>query len=213
MIKIDLHIHTSERSICSNSDEDAQIRAAIEAGFDAMVISDHDLLVPRPHLEKLNARYAPFTIFGGIEVSVWDSELSSYEHFLVLGVHTTLLETHSWTYPELWEYVREQQGFLAVAHLFRFRPTSHLDLRQFPPDALEAASNNISSRLHRRIMPLAANLGIPVLSNSDAHHVQMIGPYYNELFDTPGSEKELIAMLRHGNFKPVWPKEYANGLE
>lgn len=98
MMKIDLHVHTSERSTCSNSSEDAQIQAAIDAGFDAIVISDHDLLVPRQYLAELNAQYAPFTIFGGIEVSVWDSELLSYEHFLVLGVHNTFLETHSWTY-------------------------------------------------------------------------------------------------------------------
>ncbi len=210
MMKIDLHVHTTERSACSNSSEDEQIRAAIDAELDAIAISDHDLLVTNQRLGELNLQYMPFKIYGGIEVSVWDVHLSTFEHFLVLGVQDSLLETNSWTYPELWEYVREQQGFLAVAHLYRFRETSRLDLRQFPPDALEVASNNISPALHRRILALANDLGIPVLSNSDAHHVNAIGRYYNELFDTPTTNIELIDMLRNGDFRPVWPKEYSS---
>lgn len=209
-MKIDLHVHTTERSACGNSSEDEQIQMAIEAGFDAIALSDHDRLVPPEHLEELNVRYAPFRIFGSIEVSIWDTRLSTFEHILVLGIRDAILETSSWTYPELWEYVRGHQGFLTVAHLYRFRETSTLDLRQFPPDALEAASNNIAPGLHRRILALAADLDIPVLSNSDAHHVRMIGPYYNALSDTPANDRELIATLRSRNFTPIWPKEYSS---
>lgn len=43
---IDFHVHTAERSLCGNSGERDQIRAAIDAGFDAMSITDHDRLVP-----------------------------------------------------------------------------------------------------------------------------------------------------------------------
>lgn len=205
-MKIDLHVHSAERSSCSSLSEDAQIQAAIRAGLDAIVFTDHDCLTPRHQLEELNHRYAPFKIFGGIEVSLWDAELGIFEHVLVFGIHDPALETSSWTYPELFEFVREQQGFMAVAHLYRYRTTTNLDLMRFTPDALEVASNNIAAEPHQRLIKLADDLGIPALSNSDAHHVKMIGRHYNKLVETPSDDAELIVMLRSGDFTPSWPE-------
>lgn len=205
-MKIDLHVHTAERSSCGSSHETAQIRAAIRAGLDAIVFTDHDTLTPSHRLEELNNQYAPFKIFGGIEVSIWDSNLAIFEHFLVLGIHDPVLETYPWTYPELLEFVRERQGFIAVAHLYRYRTTTNLDLARFTPDALEVASSNIPREPHQRLISLVDDLGIPALGNSDAHHVKMIGKHYNELFKTPSDEAELIAMLQAGDFRPYWPE-------
>lgn len=205
MTKIDLHVHTKERSSCGRSSEEEQIRAAIEAGLDVIVFTDHDRLIPRSHLQKLNNTYAPFKIFGGIEVSIWDQQLLSYEHLLVLGIHDVTLEHLHWTYPELHQFVKEKQGFLAVAHLFRFAPETNLDLERFPPDAIEAYSNNIRQRLAERLVSLAEERGLPVLSNSDAHHTNMIGRYYNLLDQTPANERELIEILQAGEFKCMYP--------
>jgi len=45
-MKIDLHVHTTERSLCADSSEQEQILTAIERGLDAIVITDHGRLVP-----------------------------------------------------------------------------------------------------------------------------------------------------------------------
>jgi predicted metal-dependent phosphoesterase TrpH len=203
---IDLHVHTAERSSCGNSTEEEQIQAAINAGLDAIVFSDHDRLVPRKHLQELNDRYAPFRIFGGIEVGVWDWTLCTSEHFLVLGIHDPLLESSSWTYPALYQFVREQNGFIAVAHLYRFRPISNLNLKRFPPDALEIDSNNISPKLSQRLLALAEKLHLPGLSNSDAHHADLIGNHYNILDTPPLHEQELIQLLKAGQFQSMSPR-------
>lgn len=104
------------------------VRAAIRAGLDAMVLSDHDRLAPTARLARLNAKFAPFRVFGGIE----------------------------------------------------------------------AYSNNTPVEDEARILALAAHVGIQVLSNSDAHHVDRIGAYRNELSAEPSDDAELLAALRHG---------------
>lgn len=198
-MKIDLHVHTKDRSFCGNSTEEEQIRAAIDAGLDAIVFSDHDRLAPRARLQELNRKYAPFRIFGGIEISIGN------EHILVLGVHDCALETRRWLYPELHGFVRKYEGFIAIAHPFRFNPNVKLDLERFPPDAIEVYSNNIAKHTEARLLSLAEQLGVPILSNSDGHHTGVLGPYYNLLEHTPTDEQELIEILKTGQFTCVSP--------
>ena len=85
-MKIDLHVHSSERSDCGKATEEAQIRAAIAAGLDAIVFTDHWQFVPLARLKRLNDQYAPFKIFGGIEVTADD------EDFIVVGVRDPVLD-------------------------------------------------------------------------------------------------------------------------
>ena len=79
-MKIDLHVHSSERSHCGKATEEIQIRATSAAGLDALAFTDHWRLVPLARLKLLNDQYAPFKIFGGIEVT------ADGEDFIVVGV-------------------------------------------------------------------------------------------------------------------------------
>lgn len=214
MFTIDLHVHTQNRSSCGKSSEEEQIEAAIQAGLHGLVFSDHDRLAPPERLQELNARYAPFKIFGGIEVTAWDQRHpDEFEHVLVLGVQDPLLEGFRWSYPALYDFVRARDGFLAVAHLFRFFPESRLDLRVQPPDALEAYSNNIAADITPRIRRIAGDLGLPVVSNSDGHHTRFIGRHGNVLNRIPADELELIALLKAGEFTCMFPDDSKNTLD
>lgn len=195
-MKIDLHVHTQERSPCGHDSEVTLIKGAIRFGLGALVFTDHDRLAPPERLAELNAQYAPFRIFGGIEVSL----MSENEHVLVLGVQDPALERGDWTYPQLHAFVRAQGGFLAAAHPFRYRPYIGMDLEAFPPDAIEAYSYNTPKQAIPEIHALAEKLGIPVLSNSDAHRMERVGRYYNELAVTPEDEAHLLTLLRTGGF-------------
>ena len=199
-MKIDLHVHTREYSPCGRSTAEEQIEAAIAAGLDAIVFADHDTLFPLSRIRDFKQKYAPFRIFSGIEISVIGGE-----HLLVLGVHDDVLERRRWRYPDLYAFIREQGGFIALNHPFRFNPEIEIEHEQFPPDAVEGFSNNITSRLQRRIAHLAETLGVPILSNSDAHHKSGIGRYYNVLSRIPADEQELIAILKAGEFHCVAP--------
>ncbi len=56
VLRIDLHVHTQERSGCGKSPELAMIEAAIAAGLDAVVLTDHDRLAPPERLAELGGR-------------------------------------------------------------------------------------------------------------------------------------------------------------
>lgn len=192
-MRIDLHVHTQERSGCGKSPELAMIEAAIAAGLDAVVLTDHDRLAPPERLAELNARFAPFRVFGGVEVTVLEGE-----HISVLGVDDPALERLDWDYPALHGFVRSRGGFLIVNHPFRYVPTVRVDLEGYPPDAIEGYSHNTPLASEGEILALAGSLGLRVLSNSDAHHVDRLGAYYNVLQTDPPSDAALVAALRSG---------------
>jgi predicted metal-dependent phosphoesterase TrpH len=200
-VKIDLHVHTRERSPCASSSAEKMIRAAIDRGLDALVISDHNRLVPPQHLSTLNAKYAPFRVFGGIEVTL------AGEHALVLGVQDSLLEHRWWSYGDLHSFVSEQGGLLALAHPFRFNRKIEADIQRFPPNALEVHSHNTPRRAEPVIRAVAAALDVRLLSNSDAHLVGDVGAHYNELDEVPEDALELVAMLKASAFMPVAPRD------
>lgn len=197
-MKIDLHVHTAERSACGRAPGADQVRAAIAAGLDAIILTDHRRLAPAADLAAWNEAHAPFRVFGGIELTVEGEDL------LVLGLDDPCLETREkWSYPDLHELAREKGAFLALAHPFRYHPEIALDLARRPVDAIEVYSRNTPPAAAGRIFRLAAALGVPVLSNSDAHETAPLGTFYNRLDRTPADERELLDLLRRGRFSGI----------
>jgi len=193
-MKIDLHVHSKERSACGRASEEEQIRAAMAAGLDAIVFTDHHRLVPLERLKELNDRYVPFRVFGGIEIN------TNGEDVLVLGLHDAALESSKWAYSDLHAFVREHGGFIILAHPFRYHPQVTIEVDRFIPDALEVRSINTPVAAEDHIREIASRLEIPVLCNSDAHSTDSLGTYYNALERTPSDEQEILALLRSGRF-------------
>jgi histidinol phosphatase-like PHP family hydrolase len=194
-VNIDLHMHTKERSACGRSGEEEMIRAAIAFGLDGLVFTDHHRLVPVDCLEELNRKYAPFRVFGGIEISVTEGE-----DVLVLGARDPVLETRRWSYPELFTFARERGGFLVLAHPFRYHDTIDIDVEQYPLNAIEVHSKNTGACDEPQIRAVSTCLGLLPLHNSDAHHADHVGIYYNRLTRVPRDERELIEILRKGDY-------------
>jgi len=193
-MKIDLHVHTKERSACGRASEEEQIRAAITAGLDALVFTDHHRLVPAERLKELNDRYVPFRVLSGIEIN------TNGEDVLVLGLQDAALESSKWAYPDLHAFVREHGGFIILAHPFRYHPQVNIEVERFVPDALEVRSVNTPVAAEGHIREIASHLEIPLLCNSDAHSTDSVGAYYNVLERTPSDEQEIWALLRSGRF-------------
>jgi predicted metal-dependent phosphoesterase TrpH len=196
LVKIDLHVHAKERSACARDGEEEMIQAAIVHGLDGLIFTDHNRLIARERVEELNFKYAPFRVFGGIEVSVQDES----EHVLVLGVHDPALESGRWTYPDLFAFVRERGGYLALAHPFRFHDRIDFDIDRYPPDAVEVHSKNIGACDGPQIRALVERLNLWPLCNSDAHRGEHVGIYYNRLARTPRDEGELLQILKAGDY-------------
>jgi histidinol phosphatase-like PHP family hydrolase len=194
-MKIDLHVHSSERSGCATATDEAMICAAISAGLDGFFFTDHHRFIPPEKLLPLNQQFTPFRVFRGIEITC------AGEDFLVLGVPDAGLERDDWQYPDLHHFVRERNGFIVLAHPFRYREIIAVDCEAYRPDAIEICSANTPVHEQDRIRELAAKWNIPTLSNSDAHSTDRLGTYFNILDETPSTESGILDLLRAGRFR------------
>lgn len=190
-MKIDLHVHTKERSACADLSEDEQIQGAIQAGLDGIAITDHEKLVPPAHLAELNRRYAPFVIYTGIEVPANDL------HWLVIGLADPALQRQDWHYPDLYRYVRSKGGLIILAHPYRYKPWLGVNIDHFTPDGIEIRSSNTPVKREQDIRKLAERLGMAPVINSDAHHPGTIGQYYTVLPKPADNDQELIRVFEH----------------
>lgn len=189
--KVDLHVHSKERSPCSAAGEEEIIQAAIKRGLDGLAFTDHHRLVPPQRVAELCEKYAPFHVFNGIEIRVLRGE-----DLLVVDLHDPVLETHMWAYPELHAFVRQRRGFLALAHPFRFHDAINVDIETYRPDGIEIHSVNMDAEDEARIRALAERLNLPFLCNSDAHRAEDIGVYHNVLPRAPVDGKDLARIVR-----------------
>jgi len=194
-MKLDLHIHAKERSGCSGAGEEEMIQAAIRFGLDGLAFTDHGRLVPIERLDELNRRYAPFRVFGGIEVFT-----SEGEDTLVYGVRDPALERGDWSYASLWEFAKSRGGFVAIAHPLRYRDHLRVDVAKCPPDAIELHSINIGRCDEEHIRRLAEQIGCKLLCNSDAHSIDCVGMYHMQFDRSVQTEAELLECLRAGVF-------------
>lgn len=200
--RIDLHVHTLNRSLCAGEYQDDMIRAAIERGLHGIAFAEHNRLTPQDELAELNAEYAPFRIYGGIEVTV------GAEHVLVFGVRRAGIELENWDYPSLHRFVRDAGGYIIFAHPFRNADPIMIDLESFPPDGIEIHSHNVRPRDIPRIRELARRHHLHIFSNSDGHGVRLVGGFYNLFPALPADETELLAALKARTSAPFLAREW-----
>lgn len=189
-MRIDLNVHASDRSPCATDNEESQIRAAVAAGLDGLAFTDHFRLVPEARLASLRRSHASFRIFSGIEIT------ADREDWLVLGLRDPCLEGREWTYPSLWGFVREQGGYIALAHPSRWATVIHVDLALNPPGAIEVRSNNTPRQREDEIRALAEQHNLALLTNSDAHSNRMPSGYWNDVPGAPDDDRHLLEALR-----------------
>ena len=192
-MKIDLHVHASERSGCAVSGEESMIQAAQTCGLDGIAFTDHHRLVPPKRLDELNNKYAPFIIYPGIEIT------ADEEDWLVLGVQDARLEREDWHYARLAEFTRQMGGIIILAHPYRYSSRIHVDLSASPPDGIEIRSNNTPRDREKQIGKLAATLGMATLSNSDAHSTRALGSYFNQIPGPLNGTRSLLEQLLKGS--------------
>ncbi|GAP15509.1 histidinol phosphatase [Longilinea arvoryzae] len=189
-MRVDLHVHDRDRSPCATDTDESQVRTAIAAGLEGLAFTNHFRLVPDARLAELRRDFSPFRIFSGIEIT------ADQEDWLVLGLREGRLERRDWDYPSLWRFVRDQGGFIALAHPFRWASCIHADLGIYPPDAIEVRSNNTPPARESEIRSQAERYGLALLCDSDAHSNGMIGKYWNDLPGAPQTDDELLDSLR-----------------
>ncbi len=74
---IDLHTHTRPGSADSFLDPDELIERSMQAGLDAIVLSEHDRIWEQEALRRLERRHQ-FRILSGVEVSTEGGHILAY---------------------------------------------------------------------------------------------------------------------------------------
>jgi len=192
-MKFDLHMHTRRHSHDAMSDPFELIKAAVAAGLDGIVITEHDYMWPEEELEELRAAQPGLVILGGIEVTGRGGDMLCY------GLTNPFALPRGIAWGELTREVHKQGGACVAAHPNRWnQPFEKLVRDQKAElDGIEVMSNNMDAELRR----LAANLLVKnpqyaQLGNSDSHEPATVGCCYTEFDADIRTSADLVAAIR-----------------
>ncbi len=173
-------------------------KAAVLAGLDGLVITEHDVLWPENELRDLQERHPKLVILNGVELSLNDT------HLLVYGIDRIPEKDELSPLLNALEKTQGDDTFRAVAHPFRYEPThsSFIFLAGLTFEGVEVGSENIGERDGRMARELAKARHLVEIAGSDAHSVEMIGRNCT-VFDHPiRTMEDLVSALRQGRCRP-----------
>lgn len=201
--KIDLHVHTSPRSACSQLDPQALAARAQALGLDGFALTEHSLLWPEGEARAL-ARQAGLVVINAQEVTTSQGDVLVYGHpESITGVMPI---------AELAAVARESAAFLVAAHPFRgfllfglrqlgFDPAREAEREIFKHvHAIETANGRLSPAENQAAAQVAELLGLPGLGGSDAHASAEVGRCFTILEEPVADAAGLAAAVRSGGF-------------
>ncbi|MHB1296746.1 MAG: PHP domain-containing protein [Anaerolineae bacterium] len=194
---IDLHVHTSRYSSCGRGTPEEMAERAIVVGLDALVLTEHNVVWPEDECAELQARYPALRILRGIEVTT-----SEGDDFLVYGVTEPEVFASGMEAQEVVRQARAHDGFIVLAHPYRYRPEVPVVVDDHGVDGVELFTGNTVMHAHQRAVALHERLGVLGIAASDAHHPSLLGLYALRLPRPVATERELVTALRCG----VWER-------
>ncbi len=197
---IDIHMHTSRYSNCGRRRPEEMLEAAIAAGLDAVVLTEHHVFWPEDELRALRRAYPRLRIFRGMEVTSRDG----LADFLALGAPDPSSIERDLSPDAVVGLIHDQGGVAVLAHPFRNESTVPAQLLLDPPDAYERMSLNMPPFARQRASLLQSLLprAHPLMA-SDAHDVAGVGAYAILLKEEAANERELAAAICEGDFRLV----------
>lgn len=178
MLKVDLHLHTSDDPAdVIPHDAHHLIDAAAERGFDALAITLHDRELSDPRILDY-ARDRGITLLPGVERTI------EGRHVLLINFREGTDDIR--TFDQLAQRRSETNGLVIAPHPFfpeRRCLRSHLEKHADLFDAVEwsyfwTRGLNFNARAAR----WAAEHGKPLVANSDLHDLRQLGRTYSIVF-------------------------------
>lgn len=221
MFKIDTHVHTSEVSACAHLSADETVRLYKEAGYSAIIITDHycpeffDALKDMPWDKKIEAylkgyenakeageRYS-LKVYLGMEIRFREV----FNDYLVYGFDKDFLLGYENAFEaglvKYKKYCKDNGVLLIQAHPYRAYITpvdfSHLD-------GMEVYNLNPRHQsFNTKAVAEAKNhAGWVATSGSDCHEVQDVGLGGIVAKFLPEDEVELANLLRSNDYRLIY---------
>lgn len=223
MFKYETHLHTSGCSACGGSSADEQVYAAKEKGYAGVCFTNQfyhgNTCIDRqlPWRDFFGAFYEDYRkgkavgdkigidVFFGIEETY-----TPHKEVLIYGVspeaYLACEGFLSLDMPRMYDFIRENGGFCAVAHPFRHRdyipdPDAEPDLRYF--DAIEAFNQENRPEDNEHAFSFARARSFPVIAGGDVHHAERFGKSGLAFFERLYTEENFVKQLKAGNYRLI----------
>jgi len=175
-MKVELHLHTSRYSFCADATPFDLMAALIEAGYEAVYITEHDAVWAEWEIDDLRKRFPAIRIFSGVEITISDDPM---EHLLVLGTTDPdylMLDGAE----EILAKARDEGHLTILAHPFRWPGADGMLQEGLLPDAIEYLTCNQGHRHAHKALDVAAKLDLPLVNGGDVHALDFIDRYWIE---------------------------------
>ncbi len=204
-MKIDLHVHTSPRSKCSNINPEELIEEAVKIGLDGFCLTEHQVIWPVEEVAALAAD-SGVRIFRGNEITTAQGDV------LVFGLEKDIQGVVP--IQMLKKEVEAAGAFSILAHPFRgFKVFGMTDLSMSVEqaakkkalsfvDAVEVRNGKVSAQDNEMAEKVADHLGLPGTGGSDAHNTDELGQWITIFEREIADEADLVVELRSGRFSP-----------
>lgn len=192
-MKFDLHMHTARHSPDADTDPFDLVKAAIAAGLDGIVITEHDFLWTEDELNELRAAAPQLVILAGVEVTGRGGDMLCY------GVTNPFAVPRGIEWGALTREIHKQGGACVAAHPNRWnQPFERLLNEQKPElDGIEVMSNNMDRDLRAKAAELLKKYPhFAQLGNSDSHVPHTVGCCYTEFDAEIRTTADLVAAIR-----------------
>ncbi len=183
-MKIELHCHTGRYSHTAPDDPNRMeiperiAQEMIAAGYDAMYITEHDVVWPDDELAQLQAEYEQIKIFPGVELNIG---CKSMYHVVVLGTNDpqyTLMKNEG----DVVEKAREEGHLTVLAHPWVYEEGAEKLWSGPFPDAMEGLSNKGAGNISdQQIAEAIKRWPVrPLVNTSDTHPLSHINRFWIE---------------------------------
>lgn len=197
---LDLHCHSSERSLDSGVRAEALVAQAVARGLDGVCLTEHNAIWPEADVRALGDAYG-VSVIRGMEVN------TQVGHVLVFGLdryRPALSDIHL-----LRQAVVSEGGAMVWAHPMRQGVGSPPSWKDVPDlfEAIEVVNGDHSDQVDGYWATLAEELGVGRTAGSDVHSVPAVGRVATG-FPEPVPDVETIVRLlklhRHAplDFRP-----------
>lgn len=197
--RYDLQVHT-DASPCSATPPSRVVEAAVAAGLDGIVITDHDTTV---NVEAAQSHApAAFDVVSGAEITTTEG------HLLAIGVEFLPVDPPVDPLQAI-DAIHDAGGYAVLSHPFdtlRQYYKTDLDALGRATDAVEGINSRcVLRRCNRRAQTFATEHGLPVTGGSDAHFAMEIGRA------TTVTDGSLLTALKSGTVRPEGRGGYLSG--
>jgi predicted metal-dependent phosphoesterase TrpH len=202
-MRIDLHVHTSPKSPCSNIQPEELIQEAMRIGLDGFCLTEHQVLWDLDEVIRL-AGDDGIKIFRGNEITTAQGDV------LVFGLDRDIKGII--TIQELNQIVQSVGGFSIAAHPFRgfkmfgvgqlgmtLEQACKKKVLQFV-NAIEIRNGRVTEKENEVAGQVADKLGLLKTAGSDAHETSALGTWVTIFEKNIESEAELLNELKAGHY-------------